>query len=131
MTEARARGVSGTAEAEGICASVTEALSAVLQSDASPVERCAALEALIWAQVIIYPHHVIVKACNSLQKNTARGDVLVVFLLQYQHFIWLYILPTSEPVLCCSAETGSSAQQHCTPHQRIRRRGSLCEPVVW
>jgi len=60
MTEARARGVSGTAEAERVCTSVTDALSEVLQSDASPVERCAALEALIWAQVVLGPHHVII-----------------------------------------------------------------------
>ena len=51
MTEARARVGPGTSEAERVCSSVTDSLGKVLQSGAGPAERCAALEALIWAQV--------------------------------------------------------------------------------
>ncbi|KAK9919131.1 hypothetical protein WJX75_009619 [Coccomyxa subellipsoidea] len=50
MTEARARVGPETSEAERVFSSVTDALGSVLQSSASPAERCAALEALIWAQ---------------------------------------------------------------------------------
>lgn len=52
MTEARARVGPETSEAERVFSSVTDALGRVLQSSASPAERCAALEALIWAQVL-------------------------------------------------------------------------------
>ncbi len=56
MTEARAHAGPGSAEAERVCSSVTDALSELLQSDrANPTERCAALEALIWAQVLSFP----------------------------------------------------------------------------
>lgn len=54
MTEARARASPGTSEAERVCSTVTDALEKVLQSGASPAERCAALQALIWAQVLCF-----------------------------------------------------------------------------
>lgn len=56
MAQARAHAGPGSPEAERVFAVVSEALSDVLQSDASPSERCAALEALLWAQVKTWMH---------------------------------------------------------------------------
>lgn len=73
MTEARARAGPGTAEAERVCSSVTDALSEVLQSyGARSTERCVALEALIWAQVHCYFQNI----CNFhwvLVQSTQQG----------------------------------------------------------
>ncbi|CAL8471398.1 g10940 [Coccomyxa elongata] len=114
MTEARAGVGPGTAEAERVWSSVTDALSEVLRSyGASSTERCAALEALIWAQTPdILPssivHHISATAEDGDLAERWTAD-LIQSVFQTLQKVLRALPPAARVVLASAAALAAAA----------------------